>query len=384
MNIKKYARKALTMASEVALNRLFHFASVKQNKILFLSDVRDSLDGNLSFVRNALPDTYEVHTSLKADRKDRLPLAAWMRRSYDLATSRAIFLDDFADATAFLHVRKGQDLIQLWHGSGAYKKFAYGRAMETGDLKHVHPGYKRYTKAIVSSASIQDIYAKAFGIEESKVYATGVPRTDAFFDQAYMEEKKRSLYEKYPDLQGKKLILLAPTYRGERVEDADYDFDRIDLPMLYEKLKDDYALIIKWHPALYQRLSRQGKMPYDLEKYQGFLYDLSSYREVNDLLFAADYLITDYSSVIFDYALLDKPIIYFTYDLKDYEDGRGLYFPFEDYVYGAVAQNSTELLEAILQGSMMEEKRERFIERFVQANDGGASQRVIELLEREK
>ncbi|MCR5667044.1 MAG: CDP-glycerol glycerophosphotransferase family protein [Eubacterium sp.] len=380
MKIKRYAKKAVTMSGDIILNRLFHVLPVKQNKILFLSDVRAQLDGNLAFVRDALPPGYEVVTSLKGDRSERLSFSQWIARNKNLATSRAVFLDDFSDSTAFMHVREGQDLIQLWHGSGAFKKFGYGRAEETGDLKHVHPGYKRYTKAIVSSEEIRPIYARAYGISEDKVYATGVPRTDAFFDEGYRRKKIQGFYEQYPMLREKKIIIFAPTYRGDRVEEAGYAFDKLDLAQMYDSLGDEYAIIFKWHPALYQRMKREHIGLCDLTKYSDFAYDMSEYREVNDLLFVADVLVTDYSSVIFDYALLNKPIVYYTYDLENYAEGRGLYFPFQSYVYGAVANNLEELIDAIKTADVFQGERETFIKRFASANTGEASKRVVELI----
>ena len=99
----------------------------------------------------------------------------------------------------------------------------------------------------------------------------------------------------------------------------------------------------------------------------------------DDVLKECKLLITDYSSVIFDYVLMNKPIIYFTYDYKDYvENGRGLYFPFEEYVYGTVTENSDELIKAIENPKMEEEKRLKFIEKFMRACDGNSTQKVVD------
>ena len=97
------------------------------------------------------------------------------------------------------------------------------------------------------------------------------------------------------------------------------------------------------------------------------------------MLLVADILITDYSSVIFDYVLLNKPVIYFTYDYDEYvNQGRGLYFPFEEYVYGTVATNDDELLQAIQEEKMEPEKRKVFIEKFMSACDGNSTKKTCE------
>jgi len=98
------------------------------------------------------------------------------------------------------------------------------------------------------------------------------------------------------------------------------------------------------------------------------------------LLVVADVLVTDYSSVIFDWYLLNKPVIYFTYDLEDYEAGRGLYDDFDEYVYGRVTTNYLELLEAIKNKKLALERREAFRYKFMSACDGHSTEKAINLI----
>lgn len=358
------------------LNRIFAALPLKENRVLFISDVRSDMGGNFKFVCDEISDGYEIKTSFKADRRIRRSLGEYLRQCLYLATSKYVFLEDYAECTAFMHVRKGQELIQLWHGSGAYKRFGHSRDGKD-DVGRIHPGYKRYTKAFVSSEFVRPVFAGAFSISKDKVLATGVPRTDAFFNEAYKAKKTADFYKEYPEAEDKKIILFAPTYRGKRVEDASYGFDQIDLQKLYEELSAEYLFVIKWHPALYNNIKDGKVKSWDLKPFEGFAYDLSDKREVNDLLFVADILITDYSSIIFDHALLKKPIIYFIYDLEEYEEGRGLYFPFEDYVYGDTARTQEELTAAIRAENFYEDKWKIFTEKFTKANDGKAARRII-------
>ena len=294
-----------------------------------------------------------------------------------LATSRYILLEDLVHATAHMKVRKGQELIQLWHGPGAFKKFGHSR--ESTDLKRIHKGYKKYAKAIVSAEAIRPCYAEAFSISIDKVKATGFPRTDEFFDTSLQKEKKEQLYQKYPFLKEKKVILFAPTYRGTQIKDAHYDLDKLDLEKIYQNLHENYVFLFKWHPLLYMNNQLKNIQDYNIQEHPDFYYDLSDERDINDLLLVADILITDYSSVIFDYVLLNKPVIYFTYDYDEYvNQGRGLYFPFEEYVYGTVATNDDELLQAIQEEKMEPEKRKVFIEKFMSACDGNSTKKTCE------
>ena len=119
----------------------------------------------------------------------------------------------------------------------------------------------------------------------------------------------------------------------------------------------------------------------DISEYQ----DLSEERDINELLLVTDILVTDYSSVIFDWAFLNKPIIYFAYDKEDYENGRGLYFPFKEYIFGEVAKDTKELIKAIKKADLCEDKREKFIEKFISACDGKSTEKTYKwIFESEK
>ena len=119
---------------------------------------------------------------------------------------------------------------------------------------------------------------------------------------------------------------------------------------LTERLGEEYHLITKWHPALYNNIKR-GIVSDPVKGLGDRVTDASGYGDINDLLTVSDVLVTDYSSVIFEWSLLDKPVVYFIYDIDQYRDSRGLYFDFEEYVYGRCAYDSGFLAEAIKAGN---------------------------------
>lgn len=379
--IIKKIRKACIIIFNIISNRFFGLFPIKENRVLFLSDVRKEIgEGNLAYIYNYLPEKYEKITFFKADRSVRRSLIEKIKLMYNLSVSKYILLDDFSASTAYMKVRANQDLIQLWHGPGAYKKFGHSRAKEGGDLENriVHPGYKRYTKVIASSEDIRPCYAEAFSVDIKKVKATGFPRTDLFFNKKEMNKKIERIRKKYPFFKDKKIILFAPTYRGVKVKDAYYDFDKINLDKIYNKFKNDYVFLFKWHPALEVNLKKGKVEGYDLSKYKDFYYDLSDERDINDLLLVADILITDYSSVIFDWAFLNKPIIYFAYDSEEYKNGRGLYFDFDEYIYGPVAETTDELIKAIKKEDLCLNKRKKFMKKHLGACDGNSTKKTYE------
>ncbi len=375
--ILKKCIKLIKMGCLVIVNRALRiFTKIEKNKVLFLSDVRETLGGNLELVYNMLPEEkYNKKVSLKADRREKRSLKDIIELNIDLATAEYIVLEDLSRATIPIKLKKNQQMCQLWHAPGAFKKFGYSR----NDIEHIHPAYRKYTKAIVSADEIAHCYAEAFGITDDKVKATGIPRTDIFFDKEYIEKKKEELHKEYPMFKDKKVILFAPTYRGTPFSNsASYDFDKLDLDKIYEQLGSEYIFVFKWHPAIYNNIQRGISSMQDISKYNGFYIDLSQYRDINDLLLVTDVLITDYSSVIFDYLLVDKPVVYFTYDLEDYESGRGLYYEFAEYVYGEVAKDTDGLINAIKEDNMMMEKRQEFNRKFMSACDGTATKKTVE------
>ena len=353
---------------------------MKENRILFLSDVRDALDGNLKFIYDMLEDEKcEKVLSLKKDRKAKRKIKEKLKLVYYLATSKYVLLDDYSRMISIMKVRKGQEVCQLWHGAGAFKKFGYSRQDKTKSWKDRINGHRNYTKAMVSAEQIRWCYAEGFGMDIENVKATGMARTDIFFNQEYIRQKREELYQEYPYLKDKKVILFAPTYRGVSLKHSYYDYEELDVEKIYQEFaNENYIFLFKWHPGHYYQMQKQGIIPYDLEKYENFFYDFSDKRDINELLLITDVLITDYSSVIFDYALLNKPVVYFVYDYDVYQQDRGLYFELEDYIYGDIAKTSEELIDAIQNAKVLEAKRETFMKKFMSKCDGNATRNTCE------
>lgn len=366
-------KKAMEQIAFFVYNRIgCLFTKLDEKKVIFASEAREELKGNLKAVYEKLPEDYVKVVHIKGDRRDAKGIKETLRLWRDLTTAKYILLDDFYGLISTIKVRKGQEIVQLWHGSGAFKKFGFSRVGTGDNISNVHTGYRKYTKASVTAEAIRECFEEAFDIDLEKVQAVGSPRTDMFFDDKAKEEAGERVYEAYPQLKEKKVVLIAPTYRGRKVEDATYDFERLKLSNLTKELGDEYQVVVKWHPALYNNIKR-GLVAFDGVG----VVDASSYIDINDLLVVSDILVTDYSSVIFDWYLLNKPIIYFAYDLEEYEAGRGLYFDFDDYIYGQVVTDYEGLLNAIKREKLVTEKRHTFGEKFMSACDGRSTERTI-------
>lgn len=296
------------------------------------------------------------------------------------ATSKCTFLYDYFLPAYANEPRKNTNLIQIWHGCGAFKKWGYSTKDSDWGLKseffEKYNIHKTYTFITTSSEEVNGIYAEAFASPPSKVKALGVPRTDIFFDDEFVSSQKDKLLEKYPELKDKKLILWAPTYRGNDLK-ASYN----DLAIDFEKLKsivgDKYALLIKLHPHIGKKI-RKNELS---ENLNGFVYDITREFNISSSLCFSDMVISDYSSLIFEYSLFERPMIFFAYDLDDYENDRSFYYNFESFVPGEIVKTTEELGEAVLKAeeNFDRERVVAFKNKFMSACDGKSTERVLEL-----
>ncbi|MFG6062204.1 CDP-glycerol glycerophosphotransferase family protein, partial [Salmonella enterica] len=223
---------------------------------------------------------------------------------------------------------------------------------------------------VVGSESLAEIYMKAFGISRDCILTTGVPRTDLFFDEKRKARIKQEIISDNLNLKEKKVILYAPTFRNEELDD--YNF-YLDIESMYSGLKDEYVLLIRLHPAI------RKKMEYD-EKYKDFLYDYTFYPNVNELFLITDILITEYSSIPFEFCLLHKPMIFFAPDLNEYVQKSGIINEYISSVPGPVMYNTDEVINEIKKGIVGLDKIDGFTKKWNQYSFGNASENFINVI----
>lgn len=366
--IKSFLQKLKSIEYVILYNHYKHKYKLDNKKVLFLSVSRTDLSGNFEFIYNELKKyDYEIDIDLKKNLRTKRTLKEKKQLCKKIAIAKYILVDDFYPIIYALKLRKNQELIQTWHAMGAFKKMGYSRKGTVKCLTH-----RNYTAAITSSDSIRINYAEAFGIDITKVHSIGIPRTDIFFDKEYIDNKKEELYKKYSILRNKKVILFAPTFRGFGQNEAYYDFKMIDFAKIKQELKNDYVFVIKLHPFI----KNIDEVPSDDE----FFINLTKEREINDLLFITDILVTDYSSVIFENSLLNNKVIFYTPDLEEYISSRDFFYSFDKYTYGDVTYNTDELIESIKKENIDTKKLKAFKEFFCSSCDGHSTQRFVEEL----
>lgn len=350
-------------AKFIAYYNHFKKAPLRENSILMFTTSRGKLGGNLLAIKNYIEKNnlpFEVTVFTSVNMPDLKAVAEKM------AESKFILVDDYEPVVYTIKLRDGQDLIQVWHAMGAFKKFGYSRSTANkSSLTH-----KNYTKAIVSSPELTGIYAEAFGIDESKIYPVGVPRTDMLFDEEYKSETIERLYKKQPLLKNKKICLFAPTFRGNNVNDGHYPEEFFDVESFVNSLPDEWAVIIKYHPFI-----KNAPVIPDSVKHR--VFDLTDERDINDILFITDVLVTDYSSVIFENAIVENSLVLYAPDLNNYTGDRGFYFDYNDYSCGKIVTNKKNLAAAVINADFKNEKSEEFKMRFVSLCDGKSCERFV-------
>lgn len=370
------------------------FTRVNKYKVFCIMTHDSSMDSNVGMIVQQMKkdpkyifyyikkeDTENVkgiHTEARKKGKLHTILSFFLVKPYQMATAKYIFLDNVFLPMSYLHFSKKTRVVQLWHGTGTIKKF--GQDSNEGVLKKLEMrANNTITHLIVNSEELREQYAGAFGISIDKVYATGLPRTDTLFDEVKKKRDVRDFYDQYPELKHKKLVLYAPTFRDSEVAVPKM---RLDLDMLVEQLPDDCVCMIKLHPFVekHYRLTQD-----QVTRYNGKIMNMSSYTDTNTLLLVSDALITDYSSIIFEYCLSEKPMIFFAYDLENFTNqGRGFYEPYEDFVPGMIVKSTYEVVEAIklnvYEGKYDLERIEWFCDRHYDHFDGCSTSRVIELV----
>ena len=291
---------------------------------------------------------------------------------YHLATSRQIIVDNYYVFLASTKFRKTVKCTQIWHSVGAIKQFGAkdpSNAHRTdAAVRRFKKVYSRFDNIVVGSDFMAGIFKEAFLVKDDMFLKTGVPRTDFFFDVSQHAAIKDSIYNDNPLLRGKKVILYAPTFRKGEDE---INSICLDIQNMYDQLRDDYVLVIKFHPAV--------QLKANFTEYQDFVFDYSDYPCVNELLVITDVLITDYSSIPMEFALLGRKMIFFAYDLEDYKKNNGLWEDFESCVPGPVVRDADKVIDAIFE-DFDTTQIEEYCQKWGQYCDGHSSARFVDVL----
>ena len=279
------------------------------------------------------------------------------------AKAKYVFISDYYLPVSSCKKRKETKVIQLWHASGLQKKFGYDADDDLRKLRYVNP-VKNFDLVSVSSEIMIDVIANNWKLDNEKIKAMGTSRSDIFYDKTYLKYCKEKFYNRYPNAINKKIILWAPSFRGNG---SNAKIDNIEQVLaLKEKLSDKYYFIIKLHPHLQKK----------------YCVDNCSI-PTEELYPVTDILITDYSSVLYDFLLLKKNVIFYVPDYEEYLETRGLYIDYKKEFEFPIVYNIDNLYETICNYHQIEDIKIRMYKnKFIKNNDGKVSKRIVNYLEK--
>ena len=347
-----------------AFGKLFNIFTkfpVNNNLISFIIDSNESFSGNLEYIKNEFEKVGDFEFNYYY--KDKLSVSSLKK----LATSKYVFLNDNFFPLAFMKFNNKTSVIQLWHAPGAFKKFG-GSVENASMLKQIS---KNTDYLIITSEYITDYYSEAFQIDKSKIKALGLPRADYYFEKHDTKKLRDSFNKKYNLNSNKKIILYAPTFRENK--EFNNVFNYLDIDEFNKKLSDEYILVLRLHPKIKEFYSS------DITG-NGDYIDCSDYKNEQELLLISDILITDYSSIMIEFGLLAKPVIFFAYDLDNYlSNERGFYLDYKKDLPGPIVFSTDELISVIDNG-VDTSKLESFIKMEAGAVDGNSSKRIVDFV----
>ncbi len=278
----------------------------------------------------------------------------------NLANAKVCITDSFVPAISVCNHKKSLKILQIWHSMGAIKKFAYqtlgntsGRDEKTAHILNMH---KNYTKIISGSKEMSKYFAKAFGYKEKDFLNYGLPRMDYLLNNE--KQNRKRLFKKYPILKKKINILYVPTFRTTK------DDKTIDLIDSFDLKK--YNVIVKAH-------ARQ-----DLKLNEKVLTCTGT--TSLDLISIADYIITDYSGIAIEAAILNKKTLYYVFDYEEYQKNNGLNIDLFKEMRGCVFRDAHSLVSKIEKDNYNMKVLEKYKNKYIDVQDGTSTKKIVDLI----
>ncbi|WP_022762301.1 CDP-glycerol glycerophosphotransferase family protein [Butyrivibrio sp. AD3002] len=382
---KKHVVRWITR--KVVFPLVYHINAIRpiqKDKVLFMEGRFSEVTDNFTEIIRVLEQDYNLdihyHFLLQGFVSNKETIRRQIAFVKDAATAAFLIYNDASDTQGAFKVRKGTRVLNTWHGAGAFKKFGLSTADKIfgGSRKeqlryNAHPHYDLFT---VSSPEVEWAYVEALGKEKDSesIKGVGLSRTDVFYRKEYIDSAKDKLISEFPEAAGKKVILYAPTFRG-RMKRAETP-DELDLELFYKELSDEYVVLIKHHP-----LVKKAKRPVVDDRFKAFARDVTDTMAISDLLCVSDICITDYSSLIYEYSIFERPMVFFAYDLENYCDWRGFYYNYDEMTPGPVCRTNEEMIDYIKNVEDRFDKKavHDFREKFMSGCDGHATERIIDM-----
>lgn len=320
-------------------------------------------------IKNGLYKDYKIVWALDEPEKYDIPFATKVKMDtlkYFIIALKAKYWVSCVNIERGLKFKKKQTIyLNTWHGIPIKK---IGNAVNNRrDFD-----FSNIDIFCCSGDYEREIYIRDFNVLEEKLIFSGLPRNDQLYNVSIKDIER---YKKKLNLPlDKKVILYAPTWRDSKNFGKTYNLaPPVDIEYLQSKLQDKYVLLMRTHPYTNKLMGIN---------FNNFIRDFSEYPNINELLIVADILVSDYSATIFDFSILERPIICFAYDYDEYSRERGLYLDLENEFPGGIIKTQEDLVERIitLDYEIESIKIAEFKRKYIQTNGNATEICVNELL----
>lgn len=389
--MKRIEKNVLSFILKIGYAICSTFVPVKDKQILFLSFHGKGYSDSPKAIYEYMMESgeykdYSFVWAIKNARKKNIGIPGAKIIEYGsisfylaLASSKYWFFN--CKMPVFLKKKRKQVYLQTWHGT-PLKRLGKDIIVPEGTTfyrsgsteKEMHASYeidsKKYNYMVSPNPFCTRIFPGAFGVAENKLIETGYPRNDILVNttDAQIAQMKKEMGLPLD----KKIILYAPTWRDNSFNNAGYTFElKVDFKKWQEVLGDEYVVIFKPHYLIVNK--------FDMSEVKDFVYEVGAEKDISAFYLLSDILVTDYSSVFFDYAILNRPMYFYMFDLKEYaEELRGFYFDIHETLPGDILEDENTLLMKIKDNAYDFERLDAFNEEFNPWSDGLSSKKILD------
>ncbi|MCT3031969.1 CDP-glycerol glycerophosphotransferase family protein [Pediococcus parvulus] len=364
------------------------FCRIKPKQVIFESGIgKQYSDSPKQIYQKMLTDPFFegykfiwIYNGYDIEKDDRLKIIkrfSW-EYFYYLATSE--YWVNNQNFPYYIHKPKHTTFLQTWHGTPLKKMMNDVDSFSDKDAGYVPRMNKvnaQWDYLVSPSHYATERFESAF-LPKAKILEVGYPRNDVFF---LSDNEKGEILRQLRNMWGinnKKVILYAPTFRDDdKTSAGKQDFKlNLNIEAMYKALHEDYVVLFRQHAIVKTKL-------YIPDYFKDFFIDVSKFSDVQQLYLLADMCVTDYSSVMFDYAITKKPLLFYTYDYEDYKENlRGFYIDFEAEAPGPLLYDTDQLIDAVQHIDQVEKnyesKYQQFYNKYGYIENGTSTKKVID------
>lgn len=340
-----------------------------QKKVTFLSRQGDQPSIDFQILEQKIKEEYPDYQTVMLTKLLKNPIIYCfyiLKQMYHIATSKVVILDSYCIPVSILTHKSTLQVIQIWHAIGSMKHFGYdmidkeeGNSEKIAEIMCMH---KNYTDILISSKSFIKDFLTGFRADPSIIKEIPLPKADYLTSRQYKAKKQKELYNKYPILQEKKNILYCPTFRKKIDQNASDKIKALINCINFEK----YNFIYCPHPLSELSIDNPQVI---IPKEKTF-----------DLLFVSDYVISDYSSVIYEAGLLQIPVYLYAYDWESYNQKRTFNIDLEHDVPTLFTDDPNKIITAIENNDFRKEEFQAFILDNVKMPEGSCCDEILKLI----